>query len=110
MERLKLNIQEIAANFINQESNRKTMITVTDISLSRDCKNATIFITAFPDDQEHAALDFLKRKRPEFRDYFKARANMKIIPFFDFAVDEGEKNRQRVDSLLSESPKNSMRD
>ena len=78
------------------------MITVTDVSLSPDCKNATIYITAYPDDQEHAALDFLKRKRPDFRAYVRSHAHMKIIPFFDFAIDQGEKSRQRIDSLLAE--------
>ena len=48
-------------------------------------------------------IDFAKRKRAEIRDYLKKKMVLKIIPFLDVKIDEGEKNRQKIDELLKNS-------
>lgn len=93
-------LREIAGTFIQGESNKTSLITVTDCSVSRDMKRATVFLTVFPETKEKAALDFLKRKRSEFRDHLKSHMSSHTIPFIDFEIDRGEKNRQKIDSLL----------
>ena len=40
---------------------------------------------------------FLKRKRSDFRDFVKDNARLARIPFFDFEIDKGEKNRRQVE-------------
>ena len=99
-EKLKDLIKEVAAKFLNIESNRVSMVTVTNVKISKDGKYATIFFTAFPSGKEKAALDFAKRKRAEFRDYAKKNIRAGRIPFFDFEIDAGEKHRQKIDVLL----------
>jgi ribosome-binding factor A len=101
--RVSLNLKELASAYINSESNRKTLITVTDVRMSSDLKRATILISAFPEAQSHAALDFLKRKRSELRAFIKERVNMKSIPHIEVELDEGEQHRQKIDRLLDES-------
>ncbi len=98
-EKIKDHIKELAAQFLQRESNHLSLITVTAASMSKDGKSTMIFFTVLPDTKERAALDFAKRKRSEFREYVKANSRMQRIPFFDFAIDEGEKNRQRIDEL-----------
>lgn len=93
-------LRELAGTFIQGESNKTSLITVTDCSVSRDMKRATIFLTVFPEAKEKAALDFLKRRRSEFRDHLKRNMSSHTIPFIDFEIDRGEKNRQKIDSLL----------
>ena len=93
-------IKELAAEFLGRENNRTSLITVISCNTSPDLKKATIFITVLPNSKEHDALDFTKRKRPEIRDYLKKKMNLKTIPFLDVKIDEGEKNRQRIDELL----------
>jgi ribosome-binding factor A len=95
-------IKELAANFLNKESNKTSLVTVTDCSTSQDMKRATIFFTVLPDSKENAMLEFAKRKRTEFRDFLKKNMKSKLIPFIDFAIDQGEKNRQKIDELLRE--------
>jgi ribosome-binding factor A len=34
------------------------------------------------------------------REFLKKNMRTKIIPFVDFAIDLGEKNRQKIDELL----------
>ncbi len=95
-------IKELAAEFLGKENNRTSLITVISCNTSPDLKKATVFITVLPNSKEHDALDFAKRKRPEIRDYLKKKMNLKVIPFLDIKIDEGEKNRQKIDELLRE--------
>jgi len=93
-------IKELAAEFLERENNRTSLITVTSCTASPDLKRATIFITVLPDAQEKPALEFTKRKRPELREFLKKNLSIKTIPFIDIAIDLGEKNRQKIDELL----------
>ena len=93
-------VKELSANFLARENNRTSLITVTSCKASPDLKKATIFITVLPDNKEHNALDFAKRKRADLRDYLKKNMQMKTIPFIDIEIDRGEKNRQKIDELL----------
>jgi ribosome-binding factor A len=93
-------IKELAAEFLIKESNRTSLVTVTSADCSPDLKKATIYITVLPSSKEKTALEFVKRKRPELREFLKKNMTTKNIPFIDFAIDLGEKNRQRIDELL----------
>ncbi|OGI85934.1 hypothetical protein A3A01_00840 [Candidatus Nomurabacteria bacterium RIFCSPLOWO2_01_FULL_39_17] len=95
-------IKELGAQFLGRENNRTSLITVTRAIVSPDLKRATLFITVLPDDKEHDALEFAKRKRGEFREFLKKNMQIKVIPFVDIAIDLGEKNRQKIDELLRE--------
>ncbi|MEI7810736.1 MAG: ribosome-binding factor A [bacterium] len=93
-------IKELSASFLGRENNRTSLITVTSCTSSPDMKRATIFITVLPENKEHDALDFAKRKRADLRDFLKKNMQTKIIPFIDIEIDRGEKNRQKIDELL----------
>lgn len=92
-------IAHLAGEFLVRESNHETLITVTHATVSPDLKNATIFLSVMPQERESEALSFAKRQRSEFREYVREHAVLKFLPFFDFTIDEGEKNRQRIDDL-----------
>jgi ribosome-binding factor A len=96
-------IKELSAQFLERENNRTSLVTVTYANCSPDLKKATVYITVLPDDKEHDALDFAKRKRGELRDFLKKNLSIKTIPFVDIAIDQGEKNRQKIDELLRNS-------
>jgi ribosome-binding factor A len=98
-QKLKDVIRVAASEFLQREGNYTSILTVTDISLSDRGSNATIFFTVLPENKEKGALDFVKRKRAEFRDFFKNKARMRALPFFDFEIDRGEKNRQKIDEI-----------
>lgn len=95
-------IKELSAQFLERENNHTSLITVTSCNTSPDLKRATIFITVLPDEKEHDALDFAKRKRADLRQYLKKNMTTKIVPFIDIQIDRGEKNRQKIDELLRE--------
>lgn len=89
-----------AALFFSRESNGESLITVTRADIAPDFKNATIYLSVLPVSHEERALNFAKRQRPEFRDYMKKHLKLKTLPFIDFQLDYGEKNRQNVDEAL----------
>lgn len=96
-------VAHLAAEFIKQESNHQSLITITRADISPNFKNATVFFTVFPEDSEGHALKFMKRNRSEFRSFFRKRASLKALPIFDFEIDFGEKNRQNLDEISRES-------
>ncbi len=93
-------IKELAAKFLERESNRTSLITVTNAQLSNDKKKVTIFMTVFPDtNQEKAVIDFANRKKREFYNFIISNSRISHLPSIIFAIDEGEKARQRIDDL-----------
>lgn len=98
-------IRKHAAMFVETESTSQSLITVTRADISPDFKNVTIFFTTLPENQQTTALAFLTRKRKDLRDYLKKHLKTRIIPFVDIAIDIGERNRQRIDSILFEEGK-----
>ncbi|OGJ02507.1 hypothetical protein A3G06_02825 [Candidatus Nomurabacteria bacterium RIFCSPLOWO2_12_FULL_46_14] len=93
-------IKELSAQFLERETNKTSLITVTGADCSPDFRRATVFITVLPESKETAALNFTRRKRRELREYIKKNINIKTIPFLEIEIDRGEKNRQKIDELL----------
>ncbi len=92
-------LSQLAGDFFARESNVKALITVTHTDISPSFKEATVFISILPQTMETQALKFAKRARTDFRAYIKKQARLHPIPIVDFAIDLGEKNRQRIDEL-----------
>lgn len=95
-------IKEFAATFLGRENNKTSLLTVTSCTVSPDLKRATIFITVFPTSKEINVLGFVKRRLKDLREFLKKNMPIKIIPFLDVIIDQGEKNRQKIDELLRE--------
>lgn len=104
-EKLKSAIKEVAAKFMQMESNGQSLITITNAEVSKDGKCVNILFTVLPEKKEADALDFSKRKRSEFRDFVKSELRLGRIPTFDFSIDYGEKHRQKIDKISIESNK-----
>jgi len=100
-ERLKELLRLEAAKFLERESNRTSLITVTGITLSMRDKKATLLMTVYPEDREKDALSFAKRKRSEFRNYLLKEIRLGYAPTIEFEIDRGEKNRQKIEELLN---------
>ncbi len=101
-EKIKEILHDLGARFLLLEGNNSSLLTVTSVELTRDGKRATIFFTVFPEDFEKTALEFAKRKRSEFKEFVKEHSKLGRIPQLDFEIDSGEKNRQKIDSLLNQ--------
>lgn len=93
-------LRETAAEFLAREAGRQSLITVTRVQLSPDAHRAVIYITVLPEKDEESALAFAQRHRTELGGFFKKRVRGAGLPYIEFKIDLGEKNRQRLDELL----------
>jgi ribosome-binding factor A len=99
-EKIKERIRELSAVFIEKEAGRTSLITITRIEMSPDDKKAKIMISVLPREKEKAAYGFIKRNLGELRKYISKNLKINPIPYLDVFIDEGEKNRQKIDDLL----------
>lgn len=99
-DRFREHLREVAANFLNRETpSSRSLITVTDATVSPDFKRATIYITTIPTSEEERALDFARRKRSDLRDFLAKTSRLRVLPVIEIKLDLGERNRQKIDGL-----------
>lgn len=85
------------------EDPRLTMVTVTDVRLSPDRRDAQVFVTVAGDEEEHRlALAALRHAAPWVRKQLSLSLNLPRTPEIHFVRDTVEERAERVDSLLQE--------
>ncbi|NTV44814.1 MAG: ribosome-binding factor A [Candidatus Yonathbacteria bacterium] len=104
-EKLRGVIMAIAGEYLSREADRSSLITVTGCTIPDNMRSATVLISVLPEHRSAAALEFAQRKLPEFRAYVASHARLKYVPFFSFALDVGEKNRQALDEVMRNDPR-----
>ena len=88
-----------AATYVERESNRDALISVTHVELNESMSYATIYISVLPESKEEASLFFMKRQLTGLRTYIKQHAPGRVLPFLNVEIDRGEKNRQLIDRI-----------
>lgn len=101
-EKIREAIKHAAAEFLERESNRVSLITVTGVKLANKGTGAVILCTVLPEKMEQTALEFLKRKRGALRNYIGEHIKIQRLPTIDCALDIGEKSRQRLETLSND--------
>jgi ribosome-binding factor A len=83
------------------EDPRLTMVTVTDVRLSDNLRNAQVFVTVTGDEEEHRlALEALRKAAPYVRKQLSLSLNLPRTPEIHFLRDRVEEKGERVDQLL----------
>lgn len=90
---------ENAGRYIAREAGRSTLITPTRATFSKDRKNATVFVSVYPEAHEGKALEFLMRHKDLFRNELKKTTRFARLPFIWFEIDKGERARQKFDEV-----------
>ena len=91
--------KRLASSFFAKEKTG-SIITVTRIASSKNLKSVKIFISVFPESKEKEVLGILKGKTGELRRYICSQIKMKFLPFFEIAIDNEEKAKQKIDKIL----------
>ncbi len=85
------------------EDPRLTTVTVTDVRLSADKRDARVYVTIAGDEGEHkSALAALKHAAPYVRKQLGLSLNLPRVPELHFVRDRVEEDGERVDRLLHE--------
>ncbi len=100
LEKINKEMRKLFATFIERESNKQSLVTVTRCEISSNLKDITVFVSVLPTDQEDQVIAFLNRRKWDARDYVKKHIDIRVIPMVHFTIDHGEKNRQHIDELL----------
>ena len=83
------------------EDPRLTMVTVTDVRMSPNLRDANVFVTVAGDEEEHRlALAALQRAAPYVRKQLGLSLNLPRTPEIHFVRDSVEEKGERVDELL----------
>ena len=93
-------LKRAIAEFVALESNRSSLITVTNVELLNRGKIARVSLTVFPDHQEPAVLDFLNRKKRDIGDFLKKKIMIGFLPKVMFRIDQGQKSSESVFEII----------
>jgi ribosome-binding factor A len=104
-DRVRSLISELVASFIREEANANPLITVTRLDIAPNYRNVTVYFTTIPESGQEDALIFLKRKGGDLRGHVMKHSNLKVVPYFTFEIDYGERNRQRIDTIVQKVEK-----
>ncbi len=79
-----------------------SLVTVTDLKLAPDMRNATVFVSVYGDEQvRHSALTALNKAVPFIQKVVAERVSMKHFPRFIFKPDKSMDYGERIDELLN---------
>ena len=79
-------LHEIISQFLLEESNRESFITVSYVQLNQSGRTVTVHVSVFPEEKEERCLEFLKRKENDCYRYVKKNTNLKFIPVVRFVL------------------------
>jgi len=83
------------------EDPRLATVTVTDVKVAGDLRDASVYVTVQGDETEHnLALDALRRAAPYVRKQLGFALNLRHTPALHFVRDTVEEKAGRVDTLL----------
>jgi ribosome-binding factor A len=98
-EKLPETLKQLAAEFIERESGKASLITVTGASISNNGQRVKILFTVLPENKEREAASFIMRRKKDFAAFVDKRGRIGRMPQIEFSLDLGEKNRQRIEFL-----------
>jgi len=75
-----------AAAFINEISNKTSLITVPEARLSPSREHLTVYISVYPEEKSEETKHFLERNLHDLRERLGKRIKMKKVPFVSIEV------------------------
>jgi ribosome-binding factor A len=97
-------IEEVSSMLLKElKDPRLGFITVTGAEVTRDLRNAKVFISVMGEEQaQKDALSALTRASGFIRGEFARRAHLRVAPELVFQADEGIRHGARIFELLHE--------
>ncbi len=85
-------IHRLISQFILEESNKSTIITVIRVERSGSERVVKVYCSSFPPEKAEEVEKFLKRKEKDCKSYLKKHSSLRIIPDIRFLV----RNEKRI--------------
>ena len=99
--------RELADIFLKEMDGQQfRLVSITGVSLSRDLRNATIFITSLAKDDASEEVDTLNDMKGFLRKELSRRVHLKRLPALQFKLDDSISRGMKLSSLIeSVNPK-----
>lgn len=95
-------IREKAAFFLSSNVRIKNgVIAVSRVELDPNLTKAAILITVYPESKEQEIISKIRVLGKDFTEYVKKDFKARKLPNFEFAIDESEKKRIKIEELLA---------
>jgi ribosome-binding factor A len=97
-------IRQIVASYIESQIKdpRLGMVTVTDVKITGDLHDASVYYTVLGDDAERAdSAAALEAAKGQIRSEVGRQTGVKFTPTVSFFLDELPQNAQHIDELLA---------
>ena len=95
-------VQLLAADEIRDPDLQGAMLTVTEVRMSPDLRNATIFFTPLGGDRAQEILKALKRAGPFIRGRIAQAIQMRVAPQLWFELDKSFEAAGRIEAVLKD--------
>ncbi|MDD5032776.1 MAG: 30S ribosome-binding factor RbfA [Candidatus Pacebacteria bacterium] len=92
---------KLVSEFIARRNVGNGFATITGMEFSNDLKSAKVFVSIYPEKEEKEMLVFLGKNRGKIGKYASEKTKMRFLPKLEFVLDKGEKNRQKIEKILS---------
>lgn len=77
-----------------------TLVTISDVVVSRKMEDAKIMISILPKGREEKIMNYLERNRGVFQHLLNQKMNIRPMPRIAFAYDAGLEHAAHVEKLL----------
>lgn len=78
-------------------------VTITDVTMGRDMRNARVFYTVLGEDVlKSSSRDALKRATPRLRSQLAAQVQLRYTPTLEFVEDPIPERAARLDSIIAD--------
>lgn len=99
-------VAELLRSAINQiiikdfESPKGTLVSVSEVTISPDLKNATALVSVIPNNKIGSALEAIKKFTGHVQRELGAYISIKITPHINFELDERDLKYKAIDEAL----------
>jgi ribosome-binding factor A len=99
-EQLKHEISDVIANDV-RDPRVPSIVTITDLKLGEDTRNATVHVSIL-DDKKEEAVEALNKAAPFIQKIVARRVTAKNFPKLYFKLDRGLDHSDRINQLLKQ--------
>ncbi len=94
--------QELAELISKEIEAPNFLITISYVDCSPDLKKAKIGLSVLPENFSGTALKKLRNHSSQFSKSLNKKLKLRNIPYFNWIIDETEKNAREIDNILEQ--------